>query len=289
MNIRDLKYLVAIADHLHFGKAAVASHISQPTLSMQIKKLESYLGVKFIERTNKQVMLTVEGKQIVARARNIVQESNELVRFAKSLHNPFVGEFRLGAFPTLAPYYLPKIIPALGHKFPQLRMLLIEEKTELLLQQLRAGVIDAALIALPIAEDDLVSKTVFKEPFFLAVPTGHLLAKKKKIAMQDLAQETLLLLDEGHCMRTQMLAVCARVNAKEQTNFRATSLETLRQMVIAGSGITLMPQSAITKKEKGIVYLPFTAPTPQRTIGLVWRKTTAKTELLKAMFNYLLL
>ena len=276
MNIRDLQYLVSLADHGHFGKAAKESHVSQPTLSMQIKKLETYLDVQLVERTPKNVMLTDIGIQISERARSVLAEIQDIRAIAKSAQTPYSGDFRLGAFPTLAPYILPLIVPAIHQELPNLKLLLIEEKTDVLLEALKKGTLDAALLALPIEQYHINSLALFDDPFLLAVSTEHSLAKKREVSLDDIEQHTLLLLEEGHCLRSQALDVCNILDISEYPDFRATSLETLRHMIIANVGITLIPRIA-ARKDKGIVYIPFRAPAPQRKIALVFRPTSART------------
>jgi LysR family hydrogen peroxide-inducible transcriptional activator len=285
MNLRDLQYLTAVAELKHFGKAAAACHTSQPTLSMQLKKLEEMLGITLFERSNKRVMITPIGEAIVERAQRILREAEEITATAKMAQNPYAGKFRLGVFPTLAPYFLPLAIPSLRKKFPQLQLLLVEEKTPALLEKLKAGTLDAALLALPIAEDGLETAPLFDDPFLLAVPHNHTLAKRKIIRQNDIADECLLLLEDGHCLRAQALEVCHMAGASEQQEFRATSLETLRHMVTAGVGITLIPRLAMQKKD-GIAYIPFAKPAPSRTIGLVWRKISARKLCIEALVSH---
>jgi LysR family hydrogen peroxide-inducible transcriptional activator len=285
MNLRDLQYLAAVADHRHFGKAAQACNTSQPTLSMQLKKLEETLGVQLFERTSKHVMVTPIGEDIAERAQRILREAEGIKEAAKTAQDPYAGEFRLGAFPTLAPYFLPQAVPAISKKLPKLKLLLVEEKTEALLEGIKAGTLDAALLALPIEEDGLETAALFDDQFLLAVPRYHALAKRKTIRQSDLADERLLLLEDGHCLRAQALEVCHMTGAGEQ-EFRATSLETLRHMVAAGSGITLIPKMAMQKGD-GIVYIPFAKPAPSRTIGLVWRKTSARKPCIDAFVQEL--
>ena len=279
MNLRDLKYLVAVAKEQHFARAAEKSFVSQPTLSMQIKKLEDELGVQIFERSQKNFLVTKVGKEIVAKAEIILREAEELKNIAKNSKDPFSGELRIGAFPTLASYFFPKVVGQISKKFPQLKLLLVEEKTETLLQKLQSGEIDAAFVALPIANEALEVLKIFEEPFLLALPKGHALAKSKKIHAKDLKGQTLMLLEEGHCLRNQALEVCSMLGAFETHDFKASSLETLRQMVAVGAGITLMPEIAAQKDGK-IIYVEI-VNAPKRTIGLVWRKSSGRGELLK--------
>jgi len=279
MNLRDLQYLVAVAEQKHFGKAAQACFISQPALSMQIKKLENTLGVQLFERTHNSVLLTDVGKIICERARNILVQTKEIQDIAQQAKNPFMGELRVGIIPTIAPYLLPHIMPGLSKLFPQLTLYLVEAQTSQLIEKLQTGKLDVALLALPITEQDLVTVSLFEEEFLLAVPNQHALAKRKIIKSTDLENLTLLLLEDGHCLREQALTVCHRANAVEAKGFQATSLETLRHMVAAQAGITLMPKLAC-KSNDGISYIPFRSPKPMRTVGLIWRASTARKALL---------
>lgn len=283
MNLRDLTYLVALADHRHFGKAAEASFVSQPTLSTQIRKLEDELGVQLFERSPRKVMLTPVGREVVARARGIVAEVESMRDLARRSQDPESGTLRLGAFPTLAPYFLPHAVPALQARFPRLELLLVEEKSDALLAQLREGRIDAALLALPIHDEQLHVEPLFDEPFLLATREGGAFAKERAIGLDDLDEQTLLLLEDGHCLRDQALDVCRLAGAHEKAGFRATSLETLRQMVAAGAGVTLLPQLATRPpvvQPEHLRLLPFTGEAPKRSIALVWRKSSAMGDLL---------
>jgi LysR family hydrogen peroxide-inducible transcriptional activator len=278
MNLRDLKYLVALADLRHFGKAADACFVSQPTLSTQIRKLEEELGVVLVERAPRKVMLTAAGQDVVQRARRIVADVDEMKEAARRSRDPESGALRLGVFPTLGPYLLPHVVPQLRERFPQLELLLTEEKSDVLLQRLREGRLDAALLALPLHDDQLHAEFLFEEPFLLAAPAGHLLAKQKTLSMDALGEETLLLLEDGHCLRDQALDVCRLAGAQEKSGFRATSLETLRQMVAAGVGVTLLPALSVQApivQPAGIRLVPFRKPAPSRRIALVWRKSSA--------------
>ena len=290
MNLRDLTYLIAVAEQLHFGKAADYCHVSQPTLSMQIKKLEEYLGVTIFERTNKQVMLTPDGQQIIQMARGIVAAQQDLVAYARSCRDPFAGTFRLGAFPTIAPYFLPRIVAPITQAMPNLQLLLLEEKSPILIEKLLHGQIDAAILALPVEHDTLESILLFEDRFQLAVPRHHRLAHHKTVSMADILDEPLLLLEDGHCMRHQALQVCQLSGAKENSTFRATSLETLRQMVVAGSGITLIPEIAIDDKQNhAISYIPFAHNHPSRSIGMVWRHSTPRKPAIEALCRHAIL
>lgn len=278
MNLRDLRYLVAVADHRHFGRAAEACFVSQPTLSTQIRKLEGELGVELIERNPRRILLTAVGEQVVERAREVLREADGITQIARRAADPAAGTLRLGIFPTLGPYLLPHVVPTVHRRFPQLELLLVEEKTEEILRQLRAGVLDAGILALPIEDDQLHREPLFVEDFVLAVPVDHPLAGRAgAVPSSVLSGEQVLLLDEGHCLRDQALSVCSTAGARERSGFRATSLETLRQMVAAGVGVTLLPQLAVSPPvppSPDIVLLPFEAPAPTRRIAMFWRRTS---------------
>ena len=281
MNLRDLQYLVAVAEEKSFSKAALRCHVSQPTLSNQIKKLEDALGMAVFERSNKHVMVTEHGASVLAHAQRILHEVDKIKDVAAHARDPLAGKFRLGAFPTLAPYVFPKLVPQVKRAMPDMKLVLVEEKTASLLEKLKQGALDAALIALPVEDDYLHTEPLFEDVFYLAVPPQHGLAKAKHVTQSELAKHRLLLLEEGHCLRAQALEVCDLAGVSEEQDVRATGLETLRQMVKAGTGITFMPEIAMQKNESGIAYVPFARPQPKRMIALVWRKTTARTAAMK--------
>ncbi len=244
MNLRDLRYLVALADERHFGRAAERCHVSQPTLSAQLRKLEDYLGVPLIERQPRRVSMTETGEKVVARARRLLQETDAIVELCRADRDPLAGELRLALIPTVGPYLLPRVITRLKRALPRLKLLLYEYQTAQLLEKLRDGDIDLGILALPLPTDGLESRPLYEEPFVLAAPDSHRLAKRDKVRVDDLKNETLLLLEDGHCLRDQALEVCSRIRVNEEEDYRATSLETLRQMVAAGHGITLLPHLA---------------------------------------------
>ena len=278
MNLRDLTYLVSLAEHKHFGRAASASFVSQPTLSTQVKKLEDELGVKLVERTPRKVLLTEVGREIAQRARDVLNEVEQIKATAQRTKDPESGTVRLGIFPTLGPYLLPHVIPKIRRRFPRLELLLFEDKTEAVLTLLREGRLDAGILALPIHDDQLHQEFLFEEPFMLAVPAQHALAKRKVLKLDDLANQTVLLLEDGHCLRDQALDVCQLAGASEKTGFRATSLETLRQMVAANVGVTLLPVLAVKPPialSPDIRLIEFRRPVPSRRIAMVWRRSSA--------------
>jgi len=279
MNLRDLRYLVALAEERHFGRAAERCHVSQPTLSAQIRKLEEYLGVTLVERRPKRASLTPTGAKIVERARRALQEADAIVGIAKTESDPLAGPLRLALIPTVGPYLLPHVARPLKRALPRLKLLLYEYQTGPLLEKLRDGEIDLGILALPVTGEDLVTEALYDEPFMLAVPTTHALAERNRVKVSDLEGETLLLLEDGHCLRDQALEVCSRIRLGEEQDYRATSLETLRQMVAAGHGITLLPQlagSSPVGATRGLRIKPFGRPPPARTIGAVWRKSTTR-------------
>ena len=286
MNLRDLRYLVALADLKHFGRAAESCFVSQPTLSTQIKKFEDELGVPLIERNPRNVMLTDVGVAVVARARAMLHEADQIKNIARRAKDPESGTVKIGIFPTLGPYLLPHVVPNIVKKFPKLELMLFEEKTEIVLKKLHDGDLDAGIIALPIHDDTLHAEFLFEEPFVLAVPKSSALAKLKKIKLSDLANERLLLLDDGHCLRDQALEVCQTAGVGERTGFRATSLETLRHMVSANVGMTLLPALTVqppVPPTPNVVLIPFADPVPNRRIAIVWRRTSALTVFLQQL------
>ncbi len=285
MNIRDLKYIVEVAKEGHFARAADKVFVSQPTLSMQIKKMESELGVKIFERSQKKFLITNIGKEILKKAEIILREVEEIKNIAKNSKDPLSSEFKIGAFPTLASYFFPKVVTKIHKKLPQLKLFLIEEKTEILIQKLKSGEIDAALLASPILEDEFESIKIFTEDFLLAVFKNHKFSKYKKIHSKDLKNEALMLLDDGHCMRQQALEICSLVGAFERQEFQATSLETLRQMVEIDRGITLIPEIAIKKSDK-ISYIKL-IPAPKREVRLYFRKSAINKILINELIPFL--
>lgn len=286
IKLKDLRYLVAVADALHFGRAAQRCFVSQPTLSAQLKKLEQYLGVQLIERQPNNVSLTAAGEQIVARARRILEASDEVVTLARAHRDPLAGRLRVALLPTIGPYLLPRVSQPIHRALPRLELRLYEYQTAPMLEKLRCGELDLGVLALPVELEGLEARELFAEPFMVAVPDRHRLAKRERVQVADLEDETLLLLEEGHCLRDQALEVCSRVGAGESQDFRATSLETLRQMVATGAGVTLLPELA-TKgaygDARGVAVLPFAKPAPVRRVGAVWRRTTARRPAIDAV------
>lgn len=283
MNLRDLGYFVILAETKHFGEAAKRCFVSQPTLSMQIKKLEEYLGVSLFERTNKQVFLTDQGKALLPLAKKILVQVNELKDAAYYLNDPFSGDLRLGAIPTVAPYLLPLIMPNVQQAFPHLKIWLVEEQTQELTEQLEEGRLDAAIMADPITPS-FTRQVLFEEVFYLACAATNPLADLKTVSLNELAGQELLLLEEGHCLREQAMAVCQMAQGTNKiADFTATSLETLRLMVQAGMGVTLLPALSLNYSSDLLRYIPFVEPIPSRTLALFWRASSPKRRCLEAI------
>jgi LysR family hydrogen peroxide-inducible transcriptional activator len=285
MTLQDLLYVVTLAETNNFARAAEACRVSQPTLSTQIKKLEDELGLAFFERTNKRVMPTPAGLELIAQARVVLEEADKLRQMAQQAHDPMSGPIRLGVIPTLGPYLLPHLVPQLRTDYPRLRLYLREDLTAHLVERLRTGLLDSILLALPIQTDGLEIMQLFREPFVMALPTGDPLAAKSEVVEVDLVGAHLLLLEDGHCLRDQALAVCGFPLQRGAEDFRASSLETLRQMVAAGVGCTLLPAlaaEAVSPSEPLIELRPFADPAPYRTIGLAVRRGFPRMEMAQA-------
>ncbi|MBD2784928.1 DNA-binding transcriptional regulator OxyR [Xenorhabdus sp. DI] len=273
MNIRDLEYLVALAEYRHFRRAADACHVSQPTLSGQIRKLEDELGVMLLERTSRKVLFTQQGMLLVEQAKTVLREVKVLQEMASLQGESMSGPLHIGLIPTIGPYLLPLIIPELHKLFPKLEMYLHEAQTQSLLAQLDSGKLDCAILALVKETEAFIEVPLFEEPMKLAVYEGHKWAGRDSIKMSELSGEKLLMLEDGHCLRDQAMGFCFQAGAKEDTHFRATSLETLRNMVAAGSGMTLLPDLSVPgeKKRDGVCYLACDEPEPKRSVILVYR------------------
>jgi LysR family transcriptional regulator, hydrogen peroxide-inducible genes activator len=289
ISIQDLRYVLALAKTLHFGQAAKACFVTQPSLSNQLKNLEKRLDAKLFERSRKHVMITDFGQQFVTKAKDIIQRLEDL---EKMQNDPFTGDLKMGIFPTLAPYLLPKIMPKLIQKFPALRFIVSEEKTATLIQKLKDGELDCILAAEPLSDTQFTHQHLFSDSFLLAVYPSHPLASKPQVTLQDLRHEPLLLLEEGHCMRDNALSVCALAGTPAHEDYRATSMETLRYMVAAKVGITLIPKIAIPRDSQtsaqSVIYIPFRDHHVQRNIGLYWRKSSGKTSVFEAIEQLLM-
>ena len=293
MNLRDLHYVVAVAEHRHFGRAADRCHVSQPTLSGQIRKLEESLGVTLFERTNRSVVTTPIGAEILRHARLALEQAARIEEIARARRDPLAGPLRLGVIPTVSPYLMPLVLGPLKQSYPALTPVLVEDVTAALLARLAAHEIDAAVLATAPDQPDLASIPLFDEPFWVAYPQGHALDALDEITEADLAGVDLLLLTDGHCLRDQVLQVCTRpapdVSPNTEGRFadlRASSLETLLNMVAAGFGCTLVPALAVRESaldHRGIVARPLKLATARRPVALWYRRSFPQPRLLQAV------
>ncbi len=278
-SIRQLECVVAVADHGSFRRAAAAVGISQPALSTQIQAVEATLGVQLFERDRRSVLVTMAGSDVVAQARVALAAVDGVRDAARRRSEPLVGPLRLGVIPTVAPYWLPALLPQVRTRFPRLELILREDQTARLLAQLGEGRLDVAMLALPVP-GDFTTAAIAHEEFVLAAPRGAPILKKRgKLVDADLDHQTVLLLEDGHCLRDQALAVCSRGGAVESMEVRATSLPTLEQMVAGGMGVTLLPEAAaasLVNARGPVATARFRAPAPGRTIGLAWRTSSAR-------------
>ena len=276
MTLQDLCYVVALADHGHFGRAAAACDIGQSNLSTQIKKLEKQLGVTLFERTTKSVSVTAIGVEIVGRARQVLADVEAITSVGQHISGPLTGGLSLGVIPTLGPYLLPWLVPALRTDYPELRLTVREDLTAPLLERLGSHRLDAALVALPVPDDRLETLPLFDEPFWFAEPKGRGPAVAKVMTEEDLRGRRLLLLTEGHCLRDQALAICRTADRDAEGDFRATSLETILQMVATGLGSTLLPAMACTEARTRAVTTRPLEPGIGRRIGVAWRRSYSR-------------
>lgn len=294
MNIRDLKYIIAVAETQHFGKAAERCFVSQPTLSGQIKKLEDELGISIFERTRRSVKITPVGESILSHARQIMEQVDAIEQLALASRDPFAGPLRIGVIPTLSPYLMPLVMKPLQTKYPQMKLVLSEELTDILLARLRNHEIDAALLATPVDDPGLSTMPLFDEPFWVAYPRKHAFYHKEKITLRDLDKENLLLLSEGHCLAKQAMDVCRikdREHQGELSDLRAASLETLIQFVRAGVGVTLVPALAMQGSwatGSGVVAQRLTINDASRRISLVYRQSYPRVAALQAYTEIIL-
>lgn len=283
VTLRQLRYLAALARHGHFGRAAEACAITQPALSMQIRELEQFLGVTLVERRPGEVMLTEIGREISRRAEDVLASVRDLVDFARHRSRPLTGRLTLGIIPSLAPYLLPRILPALQSQFPDLELELRETQTRPLVEEVKGGMLDAAMLALPLGEPDIDTLELFNDLFLLAVPASDPRPRGRRVAAREIDQSRLILLEDGHCLRDQALAFCATIprgpspGATGMT-FGASSLATVMQMVAGGYGLTLIPQIAadVEERDERVKILRLQDPQPGRCIGLAFRKTSPR-------------
>src|SRR3954447_5385901 len=269
MTLTELRYIVAVARERHFGRAAEACFVSQPTLSVAVKKLEEELGVTLFERGPSEVTVTPGGAGIVEQAQRVLEEASRIRELAAAGRDPLAGTLRLGAIYTIGPYLLPKLIPILRKNAPSMQLLIQENFTHRLAEALKSGEVDAILIALPFEEPGVVTRALYDEPFLVAVPKGHAWEGRKRVTSEELMSESLLLLGEGHCFRDQVLEICHTVRSRERSGLSRTleggSLETIRQMVAGGVGVTVLPATSLGPGSSAgelIRVLPFARPTP---------------------------
>jgi len=292
MTLTELKYIVAVAREKHFGRAAEACFVSQPTLSVAIKKLEEELDVKLFERGSSEVSVTPLGEQIVRQAQQVIEQAATIKEIAKRGKDPVSGPLRLGVIYTIGPYLLPDLVRQAIERVPQMPLMLQENFTAKLLEMLRTGELDCAIMAEPFPDTGLAVAPLYDEPFMAAVPTGHALAKRKTITAEELKQETMLLLGTGHCFRDHVLEVCpeyARFASDAEgirKSFEGSSLETIKYMVASGMGVTVVPQLSVPKEpQPHIKYIKFAAPVPTRRVVLAWRRTFPRYEAIAALRN----
>ena len=278
MNFRDLEYLIALEELKHFRKAADRCFVSQPTLSGQIKKLEEELNVQLMERSSRKVIFTPAGLDIVAKAKTILLEAKSLKEIAKSHNEPMRGTLHIGLIPTVAPYLLPLIVPVMKEAFPDLELYLHENQTQTLIKQLEEGELDCLMLALMPDMEQFNQLVLYDEPLELALSDKHAWSNQRQISLQELSGEHVLMLADGHCLRDQALGFCFAAGAIEDNSFKATSLETLRHMISAENGVTLLPQLAIplNRNQAGVKYIPFEPPVPSRQIVLLSRNNSAR-------------
>jgi LysR family hydrogen peroxide-inducible transcriptional activator len=292
MTLTELKYIVAVAREKHFGHAAEACFVAQPTLSVAIKKLEDELGVVIFERGGNEISMTPLGVQIVAQAERVLEQTASIKEIAKQNKDPLAGQFRLGIIYTVAPYLLPQLVKTMIERVPQMPLILQENFTVRLIELLRQGELDAAIMALPFSDNGLMVQPLYDEPFVVAVPKHHPLAGRTDITAESLKSETMLLLGNGHCFRDQVLEVCPEMSRFSTTGdgiartFEGSSLETIRHMVASGIGITVLPQASVPDlhaKDGMLRYVPFAAPAPSRRIVIAWRKSFTRRAAIEAV------
>ncbi len=284
ITLRQLRYLTSLARHRHFGRAAEECAISQPALSMQVRELEREIGAELIERRPGEIALTDTGLEVAQRAVQILTATRDLIDFAR--HRGLLsGNLKLGIIPTLAPYILPQLLPRLQQRYAQLRLELRETQTKLLLDELSCGELDCALLALPVGVDDVETMPLFDDAFLLAVPATDKLPARRRVDMEDVDQRRLILLEEGHCLRDQALALCGAPRRDVPASLGATSLSTVMQMVANGFGVTLLPDVAVDVelRDDRVKLLRFTEPEPARSIGLAWRRTSPRKKDFEAL------
>ncbi len=290
MTLTELKYIVAVAKHKHFGRAAQASFVSQPTLSIAIKKLEEELGVSLFERSSKnEIQITALGAKIIQQAQHVLRESKVISEIAEQGKDPLSGQLKIGAIYTIGPYLFPKLIPTLCKNTPNLKLIIEESFTASLSRSLRRGDLDAIIISYPFDEAGIETRALYEEPFVVAVPAQHEWSQRDAIPSNDLASEDLMLLGAGHCFRDQVIAACPNCmsgNSELTRTLEGGSLETIRYMVAAGTGITVLPCSSVSQnnsEQTHICVKPFEKPVPSRTVAIAWRKNFARIKAIEVV------
>ena len=290
MTLTELRYIVAVARERHFGRAAETCFVSQPTLSVAVKKLEDELGLTLFERGPGEVSVTPAGRRIIEQAQRVLEEASRIRELAAAGKDPLAGPLRLGAIYTIGPYLLPKLIPILRRTAPAMQLLIQENFTHRLSEELRSGEVDVILVALPFEAPGVMTRPVYDEPFMVAVPKGHPWENRTRITSEELTNESLLLLGEGHCFRDQVLDICHTVRSRERSPLARTveggSLETIRQMVAGGVGVTVLPATSTATSGGSsdlIRILPFARPAPTRRVGLAWRRSFPRPEAIEAL------
>jgi len=292
MTLTELRYIVAVARERHFGRAADACFVSQPTLSVAIKKLEEELDLRIFERGGNEVTVTPLGAEIVRQAQVVIEQAAAIKEIAQRGKNPLAGPLKLGIIYTIAPYLLPELVRHAIEKTPQMPLMLQENFTVKLLEMLRTGELDCAILAEPFPDTGLATAPLYDEPFMVAVPRGHPLARRKRVTAEELKRETMLLLGTGHCFRDQVLEVCpefARFSSEAggiRKSFEGSSLETIKYMVASGMGITVVPQLSVPRQSQPhVAYLHFAPPVPSRRVVLAWRRSFTRYEAIAALRN----
>jgi LysR family hydrogen peroxide-inducible transcriptional activator len=292
MTLTELRYIVAVARERHFGRAAEACFVSQPTLSVAVKKLEEELDVKLFERGSAEISVTPLGEEIIRQAQAVLEQAHAIKEIAKRGKDPLAGALRLGVIYTIGPYLLPDLVRTAIAKVPQMPLMLQENFTVKLLEMLRAGELDCAVLAEPFMDTNLAVAPLYEEPFMVAVPASHPLAQRERISAEELKRETMLLLGAGHCFRDHVLEVCpeyARFSSDAEgirKSFEGSSLETIKHMVAAGMGVTVVPSLSVPREpHPHLRYIPFEDPVPTRRVVLAWRRSFTRYEAIAALRN----
>jgi LysR family hydrogen peroxide-inducible transcriptional activator len=286
MTLTELKYVVALAQERHFGRAAQKCFVTQPTLSLALAKLEEELGVRLFERNKNEVIVTPMGAGIVEQARRVLDEASKIPSLAKGSQDQLAGALRLGVIPTIGPYLLPEIVPTLRRNAPAMPLMIEENFTGNLVPMLRDGDIDVAIVALPFTVPGVLTRAIYEEPFSVVVPEGHAWAKKKRVRADELSGENLLVLNAGHCFREQVLEACpGQANTATPDGRSGSSLETIRNMVASGLGVSVLPAMALQPRygNKLVKEIPFVEPVPSRKVAIAWRASFSRPKAIEAL------